>query len=219
MATPFGRRKCYRGFSRSRASSRPPYVTKRPIIFSFRYSIRPSNLIHVFAFADDYSFGILQSSRHWLWFTTNSPKLTERFRYTAETVFDTFPWPQSPTKKQIDAVAAAGREIRRIRAQALAHHPRRPPRPLPHPRTPRPKPPQTAHAALDAAVPDAYGFPHPLSPQSSSLSPPPDLLAQLLALNLKVAADIEAGKPVTLPGVPAPYGSPNSLITTDCIEP
>ncbi len=195
------------------------YVTKRPIMLFISAKIRPSNLIQVFAFDDDYSFGILQSHAHWLWFTTKCAKLTERYRYSAESVFDTFPWPQSPTKKQIDAVAAAGREIRRIRSQALAHISgglRALYRTL---ELPGQNPLKQAHAALDAAVADAYGFPHPLSPQSSSLSPPPDLLAQLLALNLKVAADIEAGKPVTLPGVPAPYGSPNSLITTDCIEP
>ena len=33
----------------------------------------------------------------------------ERFRYTPESVFDTFPWPQTATVKQIDAVAAAAR--------------------------------------------------------------------------------------------------------------
>ncbi len=48
----------------------------------------------VFAFADDYSFGILQSGIHWAWFTAKCSTLTERFRYTSDTVFDTFPWPQ-----------------------------------------------------------------------------------------------------------------------------
>ena len=43
----------------------------------------------VFPFADDYSFGILQSGIHWLWFTTKCSTLTERFRYTSDTVFDT----------------------------------------------------------------------------------------------------------------------------------
>jgi len=33
--------------------------------------------------------------------------------------FDTFPWPQTVTVKQIDAVAAAARELRRVRAEAL----------------------------------------------------------------------------------------------------
>jgi hypothetical protein len=65
-----------------------------------------------------------------------------------------------------------------------------------------------AHASLDAAVLDAYGF-----------SPGKDLLAQLLALNHDVAARIERGEKVTAPGIPADYAHPNDLVTTDCIRP
>ena len=49
-----------------------------------------------------------------------------------------------------------------------------------------------AHADLDAAVLAAYGF-----------DPKKDLLAQLLELNLSVAAMEKQGKQVTPPGVPA----------------
>ncbi len=65
-----------------------------------------------------------------------------------------------------------------------------------------------AHAALDAAVLDAYGF-----------SPKTDLLAQLLDLNQSVAARIEAGQAVTAPGVPSVYPDPLRLVTDDCIRP
>ena len=65
-----------------------------------------------------------------------------------------------------------------------------------------------AHAALDAAVLAAYGF-----------SARKDLLAQLLELNLAVAAKEKAGVPVTAPGVPPAYGDPAKLITDDCIRP
>lgn len=65
-----------------------------------------------------------------------------------------------------------------------------------------------AHAALDAAVLDAYGF-----------SPKKDLLAQLLALNLDVAERIQRGEAVTAPGVPAGYPDPAKLVTDDCIRP
>ena len=40
------------------------------------------------------SVGILQSGTHWAWFRAKYSTLTERFRYTSDTVFDTFPWPQ-----------------------------------------------------------------------------------------------------------------------------
>ncbi|HEY1718583.1 MAG TPA: hypothetical protein VGH42_09885 [Verrucomicrobiae bacterium] len=43
-----------------------------------------------------------------------------RIQVKAESVFDTFPWPQTATVKQIDAVAAAARELRRVRAEALS---------------------------------------------------------------------------------------------------
>ena len=95
-------------------------VTKRPIFVFVEIAIRPGDAVQVFAFPDDYSFGILQAHAHWLWFITKCSKLTERFRYTPPSVFETFPWPQSPANAQIDAAATAGREVRRVRTEALA---------------------------------------------------------------------------------------------------
>ncbi len=182
-------------------------VTKRPIFAFVSSDIRPDHSLFAFAFPDDYSFGVLQSSAHWLWFVTKCSKLTERFRYTPESVFDTFPWPQSPPAKQIEAVAGAGREVRRIRAEALKNLKgglRALYRTL---ELPGANPLKNAHAALDAAVLAAYGF-----------DPKKDLLAQLLALNLEVAKRIEASEPVTAPGVPKDYSKPKELVTDDCIR-
>src|SRR5207253_529854 len=69
-------------------------VTKRPIFEFVSQEIRPNAACMVFAHEDDYSFGILQSSIHWIWCINTCSTLTERFRYTSNTVFDTFPWPQ-----------------------------------------------------------------------------------------------------------------------------
>ena len=44
-------------------------VTKRPIFEFIGSEIRPNAALIVFPFADDYSFGILQSGIHWAWFT------------------------------------------------------------------------------------------------------------------------------------------------------
>ncbi len=183
-------------------------VMKRPIFVFLASRFLPTNALKVFAFPDDYSFGVIQSALHWLWFTTKCSKLTERFRYTPDTVFDTFPWPQSPTKKQIDAVAAAGREVRRVRAQALkviSGGLRAVYRTL---ELPGKHPLKDAHAALDAAVLDAYGF-----------SAKADLLKQLLDLNHVVSTREREGLPVTAPGVPSAYGDSSALITDDCIRP
>src|SRR5439155_7310502 len=94
-------------------------TTKRPIFDFVDPAIRPDHKLRVFAFEDDYSFSILQSHAHWLWFVTKCSKLKSDYNYTSSSVFDPFPWPQSPTKAQIDAVASAGREVRRVRAEAL----------------------------------------------------------------------------------------------------
>src|ERR1035441_6244250 len=94
-------------------------VTKRPIFCFVSSEIRADHALFAFAFDDDYSFGILQSSAHWLWFITKCSKFKSDFRYTPESVFDTFPWPQAPTPKQVEALAEAGRQVRRVRAEAL----------------------------------------------------------------------------------------------------
>jgi hypothetical protein len=64
-----------------------------------------------------------------------------------------------------------------------------------------------AHTALDAAVLTAYGF-----------SARKDLLAQLLELNLAVAQRLEKAEPVTPPGIPANFPTPDTLISEDCIR-
>lgn len=183
-------------------------VTKRPVFVFVDKEIRPGDALQTFAFDDDYSFGILQSDAHWQWFIAKCSKLKSDFRYTPESVFDTFPWPQSSSKKQVRAVAAAAREVRAVRAKALPTLKgglRALYRTL---ELPGANPLKDAHEALNAAVLDAYGF------DASK-----DILKQLLDLNLAVAASIDKSKPVTAPGVPPSYGDASDLITTDCIQP
>ena len=182
-------------------------VTKRPIFVFVSRHIVPADALQTFAFDDDYSFGILQSIIHWQWFITKCAKLCERFTYNAESVFDTFPWPQKPNGKQIDRIAEAGRKIRHIRERALTHSKgglRAVYRVL---ELPGKNELTDAHVTLDKAVCDAYGF-----------SIKDNLLAQILELNLKVASDIEAGKPVTSPGIPSQDKNRKSLITKDCVN-
>ncbi len=182
-------------------------VTKRPVFVFVSQEIRPGDALSCFVLEDDYSFGVIQSDSHWQWFVTKCSKLTERFRYTPESVFDTFPWPQSPTVAQIDAVAEAGRRVRHVRVEALSKIEgglRGVYRLL---ELPGKNPLKDAQAALDTAVLAAYGF-----------SPKKDLLAQLLVLNLEVARREEAGEPVTAPGIPPGYPDPARLVTEDCIR-
>lgn len=183
-------------------------VTKRPIFCFIDPDIRPDHTVEAFVLADDYSFGILQSSVHWLWFITKCSKLKSDFRYTPEFVFDTFPWPQAPAKPRVTAVVEAVREVQRIRAESLAKKSgglRALYRML---ELPGENPLKAAQAALDDAVLAAYGF-----------SAKKDLLAQILALNLEVARRIEKGEAVTAPGVPTSYPDKAKLISEDRIKP
>ncbi|MFM1920254.1 MAG: hypothetical protein RLZZ303_1888 [Candidatus Hydrogenedentota bacterium] len=184
-------------------------VTKRPIFNFVSSVIRPDHAVFVFAFEDDYSFGIMQSYSHWLWFVTKCSKLKSDFRYTPPTVFDTFPWPQSPSAAEVLAVAKAGRQIRAAREHTLSKIKgglRAVYRELMD--TPGKNALKDAHAALDEAVMRAYGF-----------SAKKDLLAQLLELNREVAGRIERGEAVTAPGIPAGYPNPESLVSEDCVRP
>ena len=113
----------------------------------------------------------------------------------------------------IEAVAAAGREVRRIRAEALPKLKdglRALYRTL---ELPGANPLADAHAALDAAVLAAYCF------AAEKRGAATDLLAHLLALNQQVAAKLARAAPVTAPGIPAGFPQPESLLTEDCIRP
>ncbi len=183
------------------------YVTRRPIFIFVSSEIRPSNLIQVFGFADDYNFGILQSHLHWLWFTTKCGKLKGDFRYSAESVFDTFPWPQAPTRAQIESVAAASVALRQLRREVMAKMGwslRDLYRTLEEPGA---NPLRDAQARLDGAVRSAYG-----------MASDADILAFLLALNGACAARESAGEPITPPGLPLPPAEHAAFITDDCIR-
>ena len=184
-------------------------VGKRSIFAFVGNDVHPDTRLMVFPLPDDYSFGLLQSPTHWAWVAAKCSKLKSDFTYTPESVFDTFPWPQAPTAAQVLAVAEAGREIRRLRAEALAGGMKGGLRALYRTlELPGDNPLKDAHAELDKTVMEAYGFPKG-----------GDLLAQLLGLNLAVAARIEQAQTVTAPGIPPGFPAPDELVTDDCIRP
>jgi len=186
-------------------------VTKRPIFEFASTSICLDGQLQVFAFDDDYSFGLLASNAHWAWFMEKCSKLKSDYRYTRRSVWDTFPWPQAPTKKAVLAVAEAARAVRAVRAEHLPSMKNGLRELYASMETPGKHPLRDAHAALDEAVLNAYGF--------SAKKP---ILAQLLDLNLTVAGREKAGEPVTAPGIPQSYtdagGDPAELITDDCVR-
>jgi hypothetical protein len=191
-------------------------VTKRPIFEFISSAIRPSNALKAFLFEDDYSFGILQSGMHWAWFTAKGSALTERYRYTPDTVFDTFPWPQftdsasripNSALAKIRAVAEAAVSLRALRREIMAANGwslRDLYRTLETPGTNRLR---DAQAALDSAVRSAYG-----------MADTEDPLAFLLKLNLDLAAKESIGESITPPGLLALFPSGGDFISPDCIH-
>ncbi|MFO0559988.1 MAG: type IIL restriction-modification enzyme MmeI [Polyangiales bacterium] len=185
----------------SKHAARPIYV-----FVSTKFFVTDS--LQMFAFDDDYSFGVLQSSVHWAWTIAKGSKLTDRIRYTME-VWNTFPWPQAPTEANIVHVSTAARELRATRDRLMeannwtlrALHQAA--------EVTGPHPLKDAQRALDDAVASVYGIPGDL-----------EITEFLLELNQCVVEDEAAGTPVTGPGLPPGYDPKDPRWhSDDCIQP
>ena len=132
---------------------------------------------------DDFTFGVLHSRVHELWARAMGSQLREvesGFRYTSSTTFETFPFPQ-PTDEQRERVGQAARRLVELRDGWLNPPDLEPAdlvkRTLTNLYNQRPTWLDHAHAALDAAVFAAYGWPADLADA--------EILERLLALNLE----------------------------------
>ncbi len=182
-------------------------ITQRPIFEFFDADIRPNDKVMAFCFDDYYSFGIIQSNLHWQWFLEKCTTLGETPNYNSAAIWDTFPWPQAPTKKQVEKVAKAALALHQKRTQTLREHQmslRDLYRLLEQPGK---NPIKDLHAALDVAVLEAYGF-----------DAKQDVLTQLLELNLATAAREAGGQPVQAPGWPEKIPGKEAFITEDCVR-
>ncbi len=183
-------------------------VTKRPIFDFVSPDISPNAALTVFTHEDDYTFGVLQSTIHWKWFDARCSTIKSDPRYTSNTVFDSFPWPQSPSLRQVRDIAAAAVALRELRRKLCKEHGlilRELYRTMELPGDHALK---VATAKLDKAVRSAYG-----------MKDKEDVLAFLLALNLKLAGDEEDGKDVVGPGLPTAFRNVDGLVTADSINP
>jgi hypothetical protein len=152
----------------------PRYI-RRPVLAFVDPAVRPADLLVVFALSDDFSFGILQSAAHAAWLVARGSALLGTPRYTSASVFDTFPWPSDPSPERVEAVAEAGRELRRQRdlsGMTLAALEARPTAAV-----------LRAQADLDRAVELVYGW-----------VGPGDTVARLLALNREQAEEGGPGR-------------------------
>lgn len=183
-------------------------VTKRPIFEFIDSRIHPNDAVQVFPYDDDYSFGILQSGVHWSWFTARCSTLTERPRYTSNTVFDSFPWPQNPTLDQVKAVADAAVALRTLRNELKVKHNKSLRDIYRTLDLPGDQPLKTAQANLDVAVRQSYSMPDKINP-----------LSFLLSLNSQLSQNEDDGLTVQGPGLPAIVTSREGLVTSDAITP
>lgn len=110
-----------------------------------------SNLVLVVPDARLYHFGVLTSSMHMAWVRYVCGRLKSDFRYSAQIVYNNFPWPRSFDEKARAAIEAAAQGV----LDARAAHPGATLAQLYDPDT---MPPNLvkAHAALDKAVDAAY---------------------------------------------------------------
>ena len=182
-------------------------VTKRPIFEYVSSDINPSDVVQSFPMDDDYSFGILQSSIHWEWFMARCSTLGGTWRYTSDTVFDSFPWPQNPTKKQIEEVAKYAKALRDKRNELMqAHHYSL--RELYRIMDDTPENPVSEiQACLDNAVREAYG-----------MASNADILQYLLNLNARMYEREQNGEFVQGPGLPDKIKDKSELVSDDCVR-
>lgn len=168
----------------------------------------PTNTLQLFAFEDDYAFGIIQASLHWRWTNVMGGRVRQDIRYTSA-VWKTFPWPQAPTVEEVAAVASAARELRATRRRLMDENGWSLRDLYQAAEVAGPHPLKDAQAALDAAVDAAYGKPADQEPTEF-----------LLEMNLALAEDEAAGESIQGPGLPAGYDLKDPRwFSTDCIEP
>jgi SAM-dependent methyltransferase len=183
-------------------------VLARPIFAFIDSAFVPNDTMQVFAFDDDYSFGIIHSSLHWEWIKATGGKVRADKRYTSG-VWTTFPWPQEPSEAEVAAVAAAARELRRVRDTLMKENGWSLRTLYQAAEIPGPHPLKEAQAALDQAVAQAYGM--PADQEATEF---------LLELNKLVAEDEAEGRPVQGPGVPKGLNPRDARwISDDCIMP
>jgi len=182
-------------------------VTMRPIFFFLCSSIHPNDSLQVFTFEDDYSFGILQSSFHWCWFSHKCSTMKSDPRYTSSTVYDQFPWPQKPSMTQIKDIAASSQTLRKLRNEICSRYEISVRKMYANMELPGKNKLREAHAHLDEAVCKAYGF-----------DKKKNTLRQLLELNLRLHKAEKEGNFIQSPGVPNHLKNTSIIISKDCIS-
>ena len=192
------------GIDRYIACSR---VSARPIFEFVSSQISPNDSLVVFALEDDYSFGVIHSSLHVRWYQAKCSTMKSDPRYTSRSIWDTFPFPQTPKLSDVQKVAKAAVHLREIRRQYMNEFGYSLRELYSVLESPGKHPIKTAQDQLDTAVLNAYGFKKKKS-----------VLQQLLDLNEEVASNVASGIDVQSPGLPKSVKDPSPFLTKDCVK-
>jgi len=95
------------------SSERRYYI---PIGFLGKDTI-PSNKLQILPNGSLWHFGILTSLMHMIWTKYTCGRMKSDFQYSAGIVYNNFPWPETPTAKQKEAVEKAAQLVLNTRAQ------------------------------------------------------------------------------------------------------
>lgn len=96
-----------------------PAHSKWVIFLPIAQNSLPNNSIKVVASDDFYILGILTSNVHRIWVKAQSSTLEDRTRYTHNTCFETFPFPQTPTPQLIEKIRATALELHQYRSDQM----------------------------------------------------------------------------------------------------
>ena len=115
-------------------------------------SVIPNNAVQFVPDATLYHFGVLTSNVHMAWMRAVCGRLEMRYRYSANIVYNNFPWP-NPTEEQKSRIEQTAQAI----LDARANYPNASLATLYDGRT-MPRELSKAHQDNDRAVMQAYGF-------------------------------------------------------------
>lgn len=162
-----------------------PKIAKYILFQPVDISILPCEANMVIASQDFYILGILTSNIHRIWVKAQSSTLKGDTRYTNTTCFETFPFPQTPTKKVVEKIRETMIKLHEYRTEQMEkkqwgitqlynEYFTEPSSQL-----------YKLHQQLDKLAMESYEF-----------NPDDDLLEKLLKLNLELAEKEERGEKI-----------------------
>ncbi|MEY3067451.1 MAG: hypothetical protein RLZZ532_4243, partial [Cyanobacteriota bacterium] len=162
-----------------------PKIIKYILFQPVDISILPCEANMVIASQDFYILGILTSKIHRIWVKAKSSTLKGDTRYTNTTCFETFPFPQTATKKIVEKIRETMIKLHEYRTEQMEKKQWGITKLYNNFFTEPSSQLYKLHQQLDKLAMEAYGF-----------NPDDDLLEKLLKLNLELAEKEERGEKI-----------------------